>query len=125
MQKQYIAWVFDKHFLRHPEERVAVCFDMTGAGISNMVRAVPGATVSLLYKLQKHQQTSRVVVFPLQTELGSKGIVDEIVQKTDVYLVVCTVIFGFFEIFSSKYTHNFNKLRFCTYCTFIQSNDYK
>ncbi|KAK2182135.1 hypothetical protein NP493_365g01000 [Ridgeia piscesae] len=36
LQKQYIAWIFEKHFLRHPDERVVVCFDMTGAGITNM-----------------------------------------------------------------------------------------
>ena len=48
MQKQYIAWIFDKHFLRRPEDRVAVCFDMTGAGISNMVRAAAVAKSSLL-----------------------------------------------------------------------------
>ena len=37
MVKQFIAWWIDKHFLNHPEERLVVLFDMSEAGLSNMV----------------------------------------------------------------------------------------
>ena len=34
--KKFIAWWIDKHYLKNPDQRIVVLFDMTDAGFSNI-----------------------------------------------------------------------------------------
>lgn len=36
--KQYIAWNFDQHQKKNPEQMCVVLMDMSGAGVGNVVR---------------------------------------------------------------------------------------
>ena len=36
--KKFVAWWIDKHWLKHPEEKIVAVFDMTDAGFGNVVR---------------------------------------------------------------------------------------
>jgi hypothetical protein len=38
--KQYIAWNFDQHQKKNPEQMCVVLMDMSGAGASNVVRTL-------------------------------------------------------------------------------------
>ena len=36
--KKFVAWWIERHYIKHPGERLCVLFDMSEAGFSNMVR---------------------------------------------------------------------------------------
>ena len=35
--KKFIGWWIDKHYLQHPDEKIVMMFDMTDAGLTNVV----------------------------------------------------------------------------------------
>ncbi len=35
--KRFVAWWIDKHYLKHPDEKIVMMFDMTDAGFANVV----------------------------------------------------------------------------------------
>ncbi len=35
--RKFIGWWIDKHYLQHPDEKIVMMFDMTDAGLSNVV----------------------------------------------------------------------------------------
>ncbi len=41
MFKKFIGWWIDKHYLLHPDEKIVMMFDMTDAGLANVVSTSP------------------------------------------------------------------------------------
>jgi hypothetical protein len=63
--RKYIAYILNQHYMKYPEQPVVTLFDMTDAGISNMVGAQQSFCLFIVVGLSTDE-----AVFKKNTDVG-------------------------------------------------------